>query len=346
MEFKLDKKDKRHIFIIAEISANHAQDFNTAVDLIKKAKECGADAVKFQAYTPDTMTLDAESRYFRIRHPKWASRTLYQLYKKAYTPWGWFKRLKKVSDDLGIIFFATVFDKSSVDLLERLKAPIYKISSFELTDLPLIEYTAKTKKPLILSGGMGTVLEIKEAINVAKQAGAKDIIILKCTSGYPARSQDMNLRTIPDMRKLFKCPVGLSDHTLGIGVSIAAVSLGAEAIEKHFTLSRKIKTPDDFFSIEPGEFKALVENIRMVEKAMGKVYYGLAPEEKNNRVYRRSLFATKDIKKGEIFTEENIRSIRPAYGIKPEYFQKILGKSASKDIKRGTPLNWILVSDK
>ena len=339
----LKKKNKGRVFIIAEISANHAQDFKRAVELIKKAKECGADAVKFQAYMPDTMTLDAKSRYFKIRHSKWAGQTLYHLYKKAYTPWGWFKKLKRISDDSGIIFFATVFDKSSVDLLEELNVPIYKISSFELTDLPLIEYTAKTKKPLILSTGMATALEIKEALNAAKKAGAGDVTILKCTSAYPARPKDMNLRTIPDMQKLFKCRVGLSDHTLGTVASIAAVSLGASVIEKHFTLSRKLRTADDFFSTEPGEFKALVENIRVAEDAMGKICYGSRAGRQDARIYRRSLFAVEDIKRGSFFTQENMKSIRPAYGIKPKYFEKILWKKASRDIKKGTPLNWALI---
>lgn len=330
-------------FIIAEISANHAQDFNKAVTLIRKAKECGADAVKFQAYTPDTLTIDIDNKYFRIIHPQWGGQTLYQLYKKAYTPWRWFKRLKKVADDLGILFFATAFDKSAIDLLEELKAPLHKIASFELVDLPLIEYMAKTKKPMILSTGMATLSEIKEAIKTAKEAGAKGIVILKCTSNYPAEPADMSLRTIPVLQKRFKLPVGLSDHTMGTGASIAAVSLGACVVEKHFTLSRKIKTPDSFFSLEPEEFKHLVDNIRIAEDALGTRCYGLDKGQKASRVFRRSLFVVEDIRRGEVFTEDNIRSIRPANGLMPKYLKKVLGKRTKKDIKKGTPLAWSLI---
>ncbi|MCM8831841.1 MAG: pseudaminic acid synthase [Candidatus Omnitrophica bacterium] len=325
-------------FIVAEISANHGQDFNRAVTLIKKAKECGVGAVKFQCYTPDTLTIDCDNKYFQIKHPKWGGQTLYQLYKKAYTPWSWFKRLKKISEDLGLIFFATAYDNTSVDFLEEIGVPIHKIASFELVDLPLIKYIAKTKKPLILSTGMATLDEIKEAVDTAKKAGAKDIILLKCVSSYPAKYEEMNLKTIPDMQKRFKLPIGLSDHTLGIATSIVGVCLGAKLIEKHFCLSRKIETPDSFFSLEPHELKMLVENIRIAEKSLGKIHYGLTEDEKKSKVFRRSLFVIKDIKKGEIFTEENIKSIRPAYGIAPKYLDKILGRTAKTNIKKGTPL--------
>lgn len=338
----LDSKRLRRCLIVAEISANHGQSFNRAVALIKKAKECGADAVKFQAYTPDTITIDVDNKYFRTKHPEWDGQSLYQLYKKAYTPWKWFKRLKKIADDLGIIFFSTAFDKTAVDLLETLNVPIHKIASFELVDLPLIEYMAKTKKPLIMSTGMATLSEIKEAVNTARNAGAKDIILLKCVSSYPAKPEEINLRTIPHMKKIFNYPIGLSDHTLGIGVSVTAVSLGAKVIEKHFTLSRKYKTPDAFFSIEPRELKMLVENVRIAEKALGKVRYGPTDEEKKIRRFRRSIFVVKDIKKGEIFTEENVRSIRPADGLLPKYINDVLNKKAKRDIKKGTPLNWDL----
>ncbi|MDD5292060.1 MAG: pseudaminic acid synthase [Candidatus Omnitrophica bacterium] len=340
-----DRKIKKScpVFIVAEASANHGQSFKRAVTLIKEAKKCGADAVKFQAYTPDTMTIDVDNKFFRIRHPKWGGQTLYDLYKKAYTPWKWFKKLKKIADSEGIIFFATSFDKMSVDFLEGIGVPIHKIASFELVDLPLIEYVAKTKKPLILSTGMATVSEIKEALKVAKKAGAKDIVLLKCVSSYPARMEDMNINTIPHMKKLFNCPIGLSDHTLGIGVSIAAASIGAKVIEKHFTLSRKLINPDSFFSIEPHELKNLVENIRDAEKALGGVYYGLTAEEKKSRIFRRSLFTVRDINKGEIFTEENIRIIRPSNGLPPKYLEKITGKKSRRAIKRGTPLSWDLV---
>ena len=329
-------------FIIAEVSANHGQSFKKAVALIRKAKECGASAVKFQVYAPDTLTVDIDNKYFRIAHPRWGGQTLYQLYERAYTPWSWFKKLKKVADDLGIIFFATAFDKKAVDLLEGLKVPIHKIASFELVDLPLIEYVAKTKKPIIISTGMATMSEIKEALHVARKAGAKDIILLKCVSSYPAEPEQMNLRMIPHLQEMFGCPVGLSDHTLGIGTSIAAVSLGARVIERHFTLSRKHKTPDCFFSIQPEELKMLVENVRIAERAIGKVDYGLTKEERKSRVFRRSLFVVKDIKKGEAFNENNVKSIRPAYGLRPKYLDSVLGKIAKKNIKKGTPLTWDL----
>ncbi|UCB56936.1 MAG: pseudaminic acid synthase [Candidatus Omnitrophota bacterium] len=332
------------VFIVAEISANHAQDFEKAVRMIKKAKACGADAVKFQTYTPDTLTINSNNSFFRIKHPNWKDATLYQLYKRAHTPWEWFKRLKKAADEAGVMFFSTSFDRRAVDLLEELNVPVHKIASFELVDLPLIEYAAATRKPLILSTGMATKAEIKEAVNTAKAAGAAEIVLLKCVSDYPARIEEMNLKTIPHMQKTFKCPVGLSDHTLGTSVPIAAVSLGAVMIEKHLTLSRKLKTPDSFFSIEPGAFKELIKSIRCAEKALGHIHYGLTEGEKKNRIFRRSLFAVKDIKKGERLSEENISSVRPAYGLSPKYARDILGRTAKKDIARGTPLEWKLIS--
>jgi pseudaminic acid synthase len=331
-------------FVVAEISANHAQNFKRAKDLIKKAKECGVDAVKFQAYTPDTLTIDAKNKYFYISHSKWGGQTLYQLYKKAYTPWKWFKTLKQIANDLNMIFFSTAFDKTSVDFLEELKVPCHKIASFELVDLPLIEYAARTKKPLILSTGMAELSEIKEAVSVARKSGAKDIILLKCVSSYPAKPEEMNLRTIPDMKNKFRLPVGLSDHTLGIAVSVTAASLGAVMIERHFTLSRKIKTPDSFFSLEPQELSSLVKAIRVAEKALGTVHYGLTKEEKKSRTFRRSLFAVKDIKKGEMFSKDNIKSIRPADGLKPKYLPLVLGKKAARNIALGTPLVRAMIS--
>jgi pseudaminic acid synthase len=334
------KFNNKRSLIVAEISANHGQSLNRAITLIKKAKECGVDAVKFQAYSPDTMTIDLDTKYFQIKHPKWGGQTLYQLYKKAYTPWNWFKKLKKVTDDLGIIFFSTAFDKTAVDFLEELEVPMHKIASFELVDIPLVEYMAKTHKPIILSTGMAKIAEIREAVNTARAGGAKEVILLKCISSYPAQACDMNLRTIPHMRRLFRCPVGLSDHTLGSEAALAAVCLEAVVIEKHFTLSRNIKSPDSFFSVEPDELRGLVNSIRIIEKALGRVYYGLKGEEKKNRIFRRSLFAVKDIKEGEKFSEENVKSIRPAYGLPPKYLSGIRGKCARRDIKKGTPINW------
>lgn len=335
--------EARPVFIVAEVSANHGRSFNRAVALIRKAKQCGADAVKFQAYTPDTLTINADNRYFRIKHPKWGGQTLYELYKKAYTPWSWFKNLKSIADDLGIVFFSTVFDKAAVDLLEEINAPIHKISSFELVDLSLIDYAARTGKPLILSTGMADIGEIHEAVATARDAGAKEITLLKCVSSYPARPEEMNLKTITHMTELFQCPVGLSDHGLGIGVSVSAVAMGACAIEKHFTLSREIKTPDAFFSIEPRELKELVENIRIVQRAKGEVRYGLTDGERKSRAFRRSLFVVKDVSKGDTLTQENVRSIRPANGLSPKYLGLVLGRTAGKNIKKGTPLRWDLV---
>ena len=346
MHVKIGKKslgENRDVFIIAEISANHRQSFDTAVELVRKAKECGADAVKFQAYTPDTLTINADNKYFRIKHPQWGGQTLYELYKKAYTPWEWFKELKKIAEDTGIIFLCTAFDKTSVDMLEELNICAHKIASFELVDLPLIEYAAKTRKPLIMSTGMADIDEIQEAVDTAKKSGAEEIILLKCVSSYPAEPQEMNLRTIPDMKDRFNCPVGLSDHSLGIGASVCAVVLGAAIIEKHFTLSRKTKTPDSFFSLEPQELKDLVGNIRIAEKALGKVHYGLTEEEKKIAIFRRSLFVVKDVKAGEKVSNENIRSIRPGCGLPTKYIEKVIGRTFKKDLSKGTPLNWDLI---
>ncbi len=330
--------NNKPVFIVAEISANHGQNLNRALTLIHKAKESGADAVKFQTYTPDTLTLNVDNKYFRIHHEKWGGQTLYRLYQKAYTPWSWFKKLKKEADSIGIAFFSTAFDKTSVDFLEGLGVFCHKIASFELVDLPLIEYAAKTKKPLILSTGMATMQEIREAVATAKKAGARDITLLKCVSSYPADPREMNLRTIPDLQRKFKLPIGLSDHTMGTGIAAAAVALGACFIEKHFALSRKIKTPDSFFSLEPHELKELVMNVRTVENALGCVHFGLTQKEKHSRIFRRSLFVTRDIKKGEKFSEENIRSVRPANGLKPRFLQAIIGKRARRDLRMGTPL--------
>ncbi len=340
--FNFEKNKK--IIIVAEISANHSQNFKKAVSLIKEAKRCGADAVKFQAYTPDTLTINVNNKYFRIKHPEWGGQTLYQLYKKTYTPWSWFKKLKKIADDLGIAFFAAAFDRLSVDLLEELNVRVHKISSFELVDLPLIEYAARTKKPLILSTGMANLKEIKEAVAVARHAGASKIALLKCVSNYPADPEDMNLRSITDMKRRFSCPIGLSDHTLGIGVPLAAAALGVIMIEKHFILSQQIKSPDSFFSIEPKEFKYLIDNVRLIEKALGEPSYKLTESQKKSIVFRRSLFVVKDIKKGERFTEQNVRSIRPGQGLKPKYFKDIINRKAKKTVKKGIPLQWDLVS--
>lgn len=331
--------ENKPVFIVAEVSANHGHDINRAIKLIRLAKECGADAVKFQAYTPQTMTLDVDNRYFRVKHPKWGGQTLFDLYKKAYTPWKWFKKLKKVSENIGITFFATAFDKTSVDFLEDIKVPFHKIASFELVDRGLIEYIVRTGKPLILSTGMSTYNEIDDAVKWARSSGAKNITLLKCISSYPAKPDEMNLKTIVDMKKVFMCPIGFSDHSLETNTCIAAVSLGAKMIEKHFTLSRKIKTPDSFFSVEPNELKELVKSVRFTEKVIGSIRYGITGDEKESLIFRRSLFAVNDIKAGEKFTETNVKSIRPSAGLSPKYLPRLLGRRSARNIKRGTPLN-------
>ncbi|MFC1540565.1 pseudaminic acid synthase [Candidatus Margulisiibacteriota bacterium] len=331
-------------FIVAEMSANHVQDLRVAKKIIREAKKSGADAIKIQTLDPGKITLPSRNKYFRIRHPRWKKmRTLYDLYKKANTPWEWHSELKNLAEDEGLIFFSTPFDKSAVDFLETMDVGLYKIASFELVDHDLIRYVAKTGRPIVMSTGMATMSEIGEAVDAAKGAGAKDIILLKCISSYPADPAEMNLRTIPYLRDKFNLQIGLSDHSLDNAVPIAAVSLGARFIEKHFTLSRKKNSLDSFFSIEPAEMRALVKDIRIVEKAFGTVFSGLTTGEKQSRIFRRSIFAITNIKKGEMFCEDNIGIIRPANGLKPKYIDAVLGKLAKRDIKVGTPLSWSLV---
>ncbi len=331
-------------FLVAEISANHAQKFDRAVAMIKAAKKCGADAVKFQTYTPDTMTLNCDKPCFQIKHTQWKGQSLYRLYQQAYTPYVWFKKLKKVADSEGILFFSASFDKSAVDLLEEIDCPIHKIASFELVDHPLIAYIAKTKKPLIMSTGMATIKEIQDALFVARKNGAKQIMLLKCISAYPAPDEDMNLRTIPDMAKRFKCAVGLSDHSMGTTASVVAVTLGAKMVEKHFTLDKRVKTPDSSFSITPDEFARMVKDVRTAEALAGKAFYGLSPDEKNNRIFRRSLFVAANISKGQLLTEENIKSVRPAHGLPPAFLNSVIGRRAKKDITYGTPLSLNMIT--
>ena len=329
------------VYIVAELSANHRQEFEEAVRLIKAAKESGADAVKLQTYTPDTLTIQCDAAEFQITGGTlWDGRTLYDLYREAYMPWDWQPKLKRVADDIGLTLFSTPFDRTAVDFLEEMDVPVYKIASFEVVDIPLIEYVASKGKPLIISTGMATQEEIAEAVQSARGAGASQIALLKCTSAYPAPPEEINLRTIPDMAERFGVSVGLSDHTLGIAVPVAAVVLGACIVEKHFTLSRAISGPDSAFSIEPAEFKSMVESIRTVEQALGEVRYEVSEHEAKSRVFRRSLFVVKDVKAGQVFTEENVRSIRPGQGLPPKHFRRVLGRQASQDIKRGTPLRW------
>ena len=331
-------------FIVVELSANHNQDFNLAIETIKAAAKAGADAVKVQTYTADTITIDCDNKYFQIKQGTlWDGKTLYALYKEAYTPWEWQPELKQLAEDLGLIFFSTPFDKSAVDFLEGLKVPIYKIASFEISDIPLIKYVASKGKPIIISTGIAELKDIEDAVNACREAGNNNIALLKCTSAYPAPIEEANLKTIPDLAERFGVIAGLSDHTMGSSSAIAAVALGAKIIEKHFILDRKSGGPDSSFSMEPDEFADMVKSIREVEKAVGEVKYDLSEKVKNNRIFARSLFVVKDIKAGEIFTIKNIRSIRPGYGLPPKYFDDIIGKKATKNIKRGTPLIWDLI---
>jgi len=338
--FDINKK----VLIVAELSANHNQDLELAKETIYAIKESGADAVKLQTYTPDTMTIDSNKEYFRIRQGTlWDGKTFYELYKEAYTPWEWHYELKELAEKLGLVFFSTPFDKTAVDFLEELGVPAYKIASFEITDIPLIEYVASKGKPVIISTGIATLSDIEEAVSACRRAGNDKIVLLKCVSAYPAPLEDVNLRTIPNMAETFGCTVGLSDHTPGISVPIAAVALGAKVIEKHFILSKDINSPDREFSLTPEEFGEMVKAIRDVEKALGKVSYELTEKMKKGREFARSLFVVKDMKKGEVFTEENVRSIRPGYGLHPKFLKDILGRRARKDIEKGTPLSWDLV---
>jgi N-acetylneuraminate synthase len=329
------------VYIIAELSANHNQDFEQAVALIRAAKEAGADAIKLQTYTPDTITIRSDKQCFRIRGGTlWDGQTLYDLYGKAYTPWDWQPRLKALANDLGMDLFSSAFDSTAVDFLNRMDVSAHKVASFEIVDIPLIEKMGQTGKPLIISTGMASEDEIGEAVKTAGDAGAKHIALLKCTSAYPAPPEEMNLRTIPHMAETFNVAVGLSDHTLGITVPIAAVSLGACIIEKHFTLSRNIPGPDSAFSMEPHEFKAMVDAIRCAEKSLGRISYDVSPREASSKAFRRSLFVVEEIKKGETFTEENVRSIRPSNGLPPKHLKQVIGKYAACDIEKGTPLDW------
>lgn len=335
------------VYIVAELSANHQQQFSEAVKLVEAAKEAGADAVKLQTYTPDTITIDCRNKYFRIgKGTIWEGRYLYELYSKAYTPWDWQPKLKKIAMEMGLSLFSAPFDRTAVDFLEEMDVPAYKVASFELLDIPLIEYIAAKGKPMIISTGMATMDEISEAVKAARSVGASQVALLKCTSAYPAAPADMNLRAIPDMARKFKVPVGLSDHTLGIAVPVAAVALGACIIEKHFTLSRSIPGPDSAFSLEPHEFRAMVDAIRTAEEATGEISYNISEQETTSRVFRRSLFVVKEVKKDEVFTEENIRSIRPGYGLHPRHIKEVIGRRASHVIRRGTPLTWDHMIDK
>jgi pseudaminic acid synthase len=330
---------KQKVLIIAELSANHKQKFKIALETVKAAKEAGANAIKLQTYTADTLTIDCDNENFRIGGGTlWDGKTLYQLYKEAYTPWEWQPKLKAYAEELGLICFSSPFDRTAVDFLEEINVPAYKIASFEITDIPLIEYIASKGKPVIVSTGIATLEEIKDAIYTCKKVGNNQIALLKCTSSYPAPFDEVNLKTIPDMIEQFDTVVGLSDHTLGISMPIAAVVLGAKIIEKHFILDRNLGGPDAAFSIEPKEFAEMVKSIREVEIALGKVTYDLSEKIKTSRHFSRSLYIVKDVKCGDPVTENNVRSIRPGNGLAPKYYTDILGKTFNADYKKGTPL--------
>lgn len=332
-------------FVIAEMSGNHNQSLERALEIVDAVAKAGAHALKIQTYTPDTMTLDLDEREFHISDPNslWAGKSLYKLYGEAYTPWEWHKPIFQRARELGIIVFSTPFDDSSVDLLESLEVPCYKIASFENTDLPLIRRIAATGKPIIISTGMASIAELDDAVSAARENGCEDLILLKCTSTYPATAENTNILTIPHMRELFGCEVGLSDHTMGIGAAVTAVAHGATVIEKHFTLRRVDGGVDSAFSMEPVEMKALVDETERGWQSLGKVAYGPTETEKKSIVFRRSLYVVKDLKKGDALTHQNVRAIRPGLGLPTKYLELMIGRSVRQDVKKGTALKWEMV---
>ena len=327
-------------YIIAELSGNHNGSLERALKTIKMAKSMGADAVKFQTYTPDTLTIDSDKEDFRIKGGLWDGFTLYDLYKSAFTPFEWHEEMFNYAQSVGITCFSTAFDESAVDLLEDLNTPAYKVASFEIIDIPLIQYIASTKKPMIISTGMANKEEIQEAVDVARENGNNELILLHCISGYPTPVEQCNLMTIPDMKNCFGLPVGLSDHTLGIEVSIASIALGASVIEKHVTLNASDKGPDSEFSIEPDQLNSLCIKCKSAWEALGSAGYERKPVEKDNIKFRRSIYVVRDIDSGEALTKENIRRIRPGYGLPPKYFNELIGKRVKSRIEKGTPLDW------
>ncbi len=327
-------------YIIAEMSANHAGSIERAKKIIHAAKESGADCIKIQTYTPDTLTIDCHNQYFQVQNGTWEGENLYSLYGKAYTPWEWQKELKAEADKVGIDFLSTPFDRTAVDFLEELGVEFYKIASFEMIDLPLLQYVASKGKPIIMSTGMGSLEEIKEAVETIYQTGNTQLALLKCSSVYPADPAKMHLRTISDMCRRFQIPIGLSDHSMGALSAATAVAAGASIIEKHFCLGREIENPDASFSMTPEEFKEMVQAVRNVEQALGTPFYGVSEQEESSRVFRRSIFVVKDMVRGEAFTEENVRIIRPGYGLKPKYMKDVLGMKAGRNLERGTPLGF------
>lgn len=331
-------------YIIAELSANHGQDFDQAVRIVRAMAASGADAVKVQTYTADTLTIPCDNEFFRIGGGTlWDGRTLHNLYQEAFMPWDWQPKLQALATELGLDFFSTPFDASAVDFLEAMNVPCHKVASFELVDLPLLMKIAATHKPVIASTGMATQKEIAEAVKTLRDGGCEQLALLKCTSAYPALPEEMHLRTLADMAARFGVPIGLSDHTMGHTVPVAAVALGACIVEKHFTLSRATPGPDSAFSLEPDEFAAMVAAIRTTEQALGRVNYTASANETKLRAFRRSLFVVADVKAGEPFTAQNVRSIRPGHGLHTRHLGEVLGRQAVRDVKRGTPLNWELI---
>ena len=332
-------------YMIAEMSANHAGSKQHALEIIHAARESGADCIKIQTYTADTLTIDCHNRYFAINDGTWKGENLYSLYQKAYTPWEWQAELKEEAEKLGLDFFSTPFDHTSVDFLEEMGMEFYKIASFELVDIPLIKYVASKGKPIIMSTGMGSLEEVEEAVAAVRSTGNDQLALLKCSSAYPAITDEMKLSVMTDMRKRFHVPTGLSDHSLGSLGAVTAVAMGASIIEKHFCLDRRLKNPDSTFSMEPQEYAAMVRDIRLVEKAAGQPIYGPEQSELGNMAFRRSIFVVKDIKAGEKLTPENIRVIRPSNGLKPKYYEEVLGRTAKCDIGFGTPLSWDVIEE-
>lgn len=331
----------KHVYTIAEMSANHLQDINRAKEIIKKAKEIGADSIKLQTYRPDTITVDCRGEEFMAtKGSPWEGMNLFELYKEAYTPWEWHKELFDYAKEIGITCFSSPFDLTAVDLLEELGAPAYKIASFEINDIPLIRKVAKTGKPVIISTGIAELADIELALQTCIDAGNENVILLKCVSEYPTPYDDLNLKTIEHMKGTFDCIVGLSDHSMGNAVDVAGVALGACVVEKHLTLRRADGGPDGMFSMEPEEFEEMIVNIRNIERALGTVSYKLTSKQKNSKGRARSLYVVEDIKAGEPFTEKNMRSIRPGFGLHTKYYDEILGKTASCDLKKGTAMQW------
>ncbi len=328
-------------YVIAEMSANHHQDFDEAKRIVEAAAKAGADAIKLQTYTPDTITLDADLPHFKIEGGTlWDGRKLYELYAEAYTPWDWQPKLKEFAEEFGLDLFSSPFDETAVDFLEEMDVPCHKIASFEMTHVPLLRKVAETGKPIIMSTGMASLGEIEESLQAIADAGGEQVVLLKCTSAYPAPPEEANIRTIPHIRETFGVPTGLSDHTMGIAVPVVARSVGACVIEKHLTMSREVPGPDSDFSLEPDEFGAMVDAVRVAEKALGEVSYGPTSKQVASKKFRRSVFAVCDIDAGEPFTPENVKVLRPSDGLEPKHYDEVLDTSAARDITRGTPIGW------